>query len=389
MKQGICSTGYDGIELKALNIVEDDTCVEATGNGSTIPLTKSNVTLEDGVESILELNTLSFQVYDESLRKLRDELLASHTIILAMFNGKGGQFIIYKPDDPSNPLYLERVPVEYEMSKSVAHTLVIIYQIIYLGDMNHAKNYLQTCKKSLQTIETLSLQDTDETEPSYLEFGTRGKLHDLYQHVLEHSIKFLQWYIDIYDGNYGFMFNFEIWNQFEENYAANIQSELVELVSVAAEVQSRHWINTLHKLEKDGIINFKSRNTLGVTNTVYVIRQNNILFTILAQFMGKNAINSRLLLFETTQFESTPNDMLILLASVLNDRQMGYLTFNHNKMLMDSELMGTHAMLHIKTVMDQLNLTSIVPNLANFDSNDWPWKTKNEEGHGPQALYQI
>ena len=46
--------------------------------------------------------------------------------------------------------------------------------------------------------------------------------------------------------------------------------------------------------------------TYAASNTIYVARQNNILFSVLAQFFGPEAINDRLMLIETISFTTTP-----------------------------------------------------------------------------------
>jgi hypothetical protein len=51
--------------------------------------------------------------------------------------------------------------------------------------------------------------------------------------------------------------------------------------------------------------------TYTASNTIYAARQNNVPFSVLAQFFPPDAINSRLLLIETISFTSTPGDMLI------------------------------------------------------------------------------
>ena len=53
--------------------------------------------------------------------------------------------------------------------------------------------------------------------------------------------------------------------------------------------------------------------TYAVSNSLYVTRQNNILFTVLAQFMGREAIGDRLLLIETPEFTTTPETLLEVL----------------------------------------------------------------------------
>src|ERR1035438_10831305 len=82
--------------------------------------------------------------------------------------------------------------------------------------------------------------------------------------------------------------------------------------------------------------------TYAASNTIYVARQNNVLFSVLAQFFGLDAINSRLLLIETVSFTTTPTDMLESLTRIIADRSVGALFFG-NYHLMDYELMGGDA----------------------------------------------
>jgi len=82
--------------------------------------------------------------------------------------------------------------------------------------------------------------------------------------------------------------------------------------------------------------------TYAASNTIYVARQNNILFSVLAQFFGPEAINDRLMLIETISFTTTPDDMLESLVRIIGDRSVGSLFFG-NYRLMDYELMGGDA----------------------------------------------
>ena len=82
--------------------------------------------------------------------------------------------------------------------------------------------------------------------------------------------------------------------------------------------------------------------TYAASNTIYVARQNNVLFSVLAQFFGPDAINSRLMLIETISFTTTPEDMLEALTRIIADRSVGAMFFG-NYHLMDYELMGGDA----------------------------------------------
>src|SRR5713226_4850296 len=82
--------------------------------------------------------------------------------------------------------------------------------------------------------------------------------------------------------------------------------------------------------------------TYAASNTIYVTRQNNILFSLLAQFFGPDAMNDRLFLIETISFTTTPDEMLASLTRIVGDRSAGAL-FWGNYDLMNFELMGGNA----------------------------------------------
>ena len=67
-----------------------------------------------------------------------------------------------------------------------------------------------------------------------------------------------------------------------------------------------------------------------------------MLFSVLAQYFGPEAINDRLMLIETTSFTTTPEDLMTSLVRIISDRSVGGLFFN-NYHVMDYELMGTDA----------------------------------------------
>jgi hypothetical protein len=126
--------------------------------------------------------------------------------------------------------------------------------------------------------------------------------------------------------------------------------------------------------------------TYAASNTIYVARQNNILFSVLAQFFGPEAINSRLMLIETISFTTTPEDMLDSLTRIIGDRTVGALFFGHSSM-MDFELMGGNAREAIIAEATKRGMTPFLPPLAPFGSNQWP--TLITPGPGPGTLAQL
>ena len=111
-------------------------------------------------------------------------------------------------------------------------------------------------------------------------------------------------------------------------------------VAWAAQTQVAHWMSVLADWKT--MLGADWEKTYAASNTIYVARQNNVLFSVLAQFFGPDAINSRLILIETISFTTTPDDMLESLTRIIADRSVGSLFFG-NYHLMDYELMGGDA----------------------------------------------
>jgi hypothetical protein len=75
---------------------------------------------EVATKNILQLNTSMFDLYDDAGRTFRKNILAQHPVILGLFSGAGGRFILYRPGMAS--LDAPPVPAVYALLKSVAHS---------------------------------------------------------------------------------------------------------------------------------------------------------------------------------------------------------------------------------------------------------------------------
>src|SRR5271155_3215753 len=128
-------------------------------------------------------------------------------------------------------------------------------------------------------------------------------------------------------------------------------------VAWAAQTQVAHWMGVIAEWKK--LLGSDWDKTYAASNTIYVARQNNVLFSVLAQFFGPDAINSRLMLIETISFTTTPEDMLEGLTRIIADRSVGALFFG-NYYLMDYELMGGDAR---QAIVDEDMKRSIPVNL--------------------------
>ena len=125
--------------------------------------------------------------------------------------------------------------------------------------------------------------------------------------------------------------------------------------------------------------------TYAASNTIYVARQNNILFNVLP-FVRPEAINDRLMLIETMGFTTTPDEMLAALTRIIADRSVGALFFG-NYHLMDYELMGGDARAAMIAEDKKREHTAFLPPQVPFGSQQWP--TLVTPGPGVKSLADL
>jgi hypothetical protein len=111
-----------------------------------------------------------------------------------------------------------------------------------------------------------------------------------------------------------------------------------------------------------------------------------VLFSVLAQFFGPDAINDRLILIETISFTTTPEDMLDALTRIVADRSVGAAFFG-NYYLMDYELMGGDARQAVIDESKKRGMTPFLPPAVAFGSHQWP--TLITPGSGPPSLADL
>jgi hypothetical protein len=157
-------------------------------------------------------------------------------------------------------------------------------------------------------------------------------------------------------------------------------------IGIASTAQVGHWMGVVEGWKNRLGSDWDA--TYAVNNTMYVTRQNNILYSILVQFMGTETMGERLLLVETAEFETTPEKLLDVLARIVADRSLG-MVFFRDFFAMDVELLGGGGRSAIEREMAERGLHAVLPSLAPFRSNDWPWKTDPTKGEGPARLEEA
>jgi hypothetical protein len=81
--------------------------------------TQASSPAEIGTKNILQLNSTMFELYGEAAQMFKKNILARHPLILGLFSGTGGRFMLYRPG--MAPLVAPPVPAAYELLKSIGH----------------------------------------------------------------------------------------------------------------------------------------------------------------------------------------------------------------------------------------------------------------------------
>ena len=91
---------------------------------------------EIGTKNILQLNTTMFELYGDAGQVFKKNILAQHPLILGLFSGAGGRFILYRPG--MAPIDAPPVPIVYQLLKSVAHSTMALGEVVvpYLNSPN-------------------------------------------------------------------------------------------------------------------------------------------------------------------------------------------------------------------------------------------------------------
>src|SRR5271154_3289782 len=85
-------------------------------------------TAEVANDNVLALNTSMFQLYGDAGKLIQRNILAQHPVILGLFSGAGGRFILYRPG--AAPLEAPPVPVVYQLLKSVGHSTMALAEVV-------------------------------------------------------------------------------------------------------------------------------------------------------------------------------------------------------------------------------------------------------------------
>jgi hypothetical protein len=320
---------------------------------------------ETARQNVLALNSAMFALYDASSEVFRDNILSQHPVILALFSGAGGRFVLYRPG--MAPLDAPSVPVVYQLLKSVGHSTMVLAVTAGPHIDKRADESWHAPMAAFRARLQSALDGLGRTE---MQEDWRGTTRE----ILAANIAFID---ECFAQG---MISFASVKKFTQDQGPKLK----KIIAWAAHTQVTHWMGVVADWKKQ--LGADWDKAYAASNTIYVARQNNVLFSVLAQFFGPEAINSRLILLETISFTTTPEDMLEALTRIIGDRTVGALFFG-NSFLMDYELMGGNARDAIVAETAKRGMTAFLPPQVPFGSKQWP--TLITPGPGPGSLAEL
>jgi hypothetical protein len=320
---------------------------------------------EVGAKNILQLDTSMFELYGDAGQIFKKNILAEHPIILGLFSGAGGRFILYRPG--AAPLEAPPVPIVYQLLKSIGHSTMALSEVLipYLDSPDDL-----TWRGALAAYRSRMQSALDGLDAAPM----RDDWKPVNRAILKNNIAFMD---ETLKAN-------AVSPEAMQAFAKKQGPLLKEGITWAAQTQVEHWMDVLAGWKQ--MLGADWDKAYAASNTIYVARQNNVLFTVLAQFFPPEAINDRLILIETISFTTTPDDMLDALTRIISDRPVGAAFFGDSH-LMDYELMGGDGR---QTVIDEdkkRNMPVNLPPQVPFGSHQWP--TLVTTGSGPKTLSDL
>jgi hypothetical protein len=314
---------------------------------------------------VLALNARMFELYGDAGAVFRRNLMAKHPIILGLFSGAGGRFILYRPG--MEPLDAPPVPIVYQLMKSVGHSTMALAEVVMPYLDNASDTSWRASLLSYRSQMQSALSGINATEIP-VDWQENSRL------ILQNNIAFMD------DCAKNGVITVAAFQDFAKKQAPLLRKN----IAWAAQTQVGHWMGVIADWKKQ--LGSAWDQTYAASNTIYVARQNNVLFSVLAQFFGPDAINSRLVLIETISFTTTPEEMLDALTRVVADRSVGAAFFG-NYYLMDYELMGGDARQAVIDESKKRGMTPFLPPAVAFGSHQWP--TLITPGSGPASLADL
>ena len=315
---------------------------------------------------ILQLDIGMFSLYDRASTIYRRNILAKHPIILAMFTNEGGRLMLYRPGQA--PIDAPKVPKVYQILKSTGHSTMALSQVIIPSVNNPADKRWIAPMAAYRVQMKTALDGLDASNDIQADWKPAVK------EILTNNVAYMD---ECLAKGAVTLDGLTAW---AKKQGPNIKL----IINWAASTQVKHWMGVMDEWTKT--LGPDLAKTYAASNTIYVARQNNVLFSVLAQYFGADAINDRLMLIETMGFTTTPEEMLTSMTRIIGDRSVGELFFG-NYHIMDYELMGGDGRKTIIAEMQKRGKQPVLPPAVPFGSKQWP--TLITAGPGPTSLDDL
>jgi len=318
--------------------------------------------------NLYQLNRSMQTVFTSALGVTQKNLRDRIPLVMGLFSAQGGRFILYRPGQP--PLEAPPVPPIYQIAKAAAHSALATYGLTapVIKDSKADQSWVAPMREFRTEVQTArdSLDDLAITAEE--------------RAIVRATLDRVQTFLDTCLKNGSFTYDEVV------AFARGVEPYAEKLIGLAATAQVTHWYEVL--AEWKVLLGKDWDRTYGLTNSLFPTRQNNILFTIMVQFMGEDEINRRLFMFETTDFQTTPEEMFSLYARYVNDRGLSKVFFNYED-LMSHELLNGGARKLIVSESERREMKAVLPPLAPLNSNEWPWIVNPDKGSGPRSLEDL
>src|SRR6195256_3170009 len=220
---------------------------------------------EIATKDVLALNTGMFELYGDAAKIFQKNILSKHPVILGLFSGAGGRMILYRPG--MAPLDASQVPVVYQLLKSVGHSTMALAEVVgpYVDnpDDKSWRGAMLAYRSRMQSA--LDGLDATPMQPEW---------RDNNRTILQNNIAFMD------DCTAKGVITFASLEAFGKKQAPY----LAKNVAWAAQTQVNHWMTMLAGWK--AMLGADWDKVYAASNTIYVARQNNVLFSVLAQFFG-------------------------------------------------------------------------------------------------------
>jgi hypothetical protein len=320
---------------------------------------------QSAATAMITLNDSMFDIYLGALAQYQKNFLAQHPVILALFSGEGGNFTLFRPGQA--PVTAPPPPISYRVLKSSSHSSLVLFELVgpYLNAPgNTSWRTPMTAYRAQMQAAVDTLDDVD----------LPSDVRDNIRKVQTLNIAFMDECLRRGTVSYDDL----------KRFGKTVAPALRANIRWAGTIQVDHWMDVVAGWKT--LLGKDFEKTYAASNTLCVTRQNNILFSVLAQYFGQDAFNRRLFLFETSGFETTAEQLLTLMTRIVSDRAAGEIFFG-NYYLMDYELLGGDGRDAIEAQCVKRGMTPLLPPKVAFGSTAWPFNTT--AGEGPTSLSDL